>query len=90
MKNIVTAGKFKGREYVGRFGFENCTVSQETYKNNKEVIIIKYSDGTLSGALRKYPTLEETVRDWKYVMIQNGEEEEQVQIAIDKIKPFFE
>lgn len=49
MKNIVTAGKFKGREYVGRFGFENCTVSQETYKNNEEVIIIKYSDGTLSG-----------------------------------------
>lgn len=54
MKNIITAGKYKGMEYDGTFGFENCTVEQERDEHSgKDVIIIKYEDGKLSGALTK-------------------------------------
>lgn len=81
---IITAGENKGKEYIGRYGFEDCTVDQV---NNS--IIIKYSDGCLSGALEKKSTLEETIKDWLYIMRKNGHEEEQIQLAIDKIKLFF-
>lgn len=90
MKNIITAGKYRGMEYEGTFGFENCTVEQKRDKNSgKDVIIIKYEDGTLSGALTKKDTLEETLKDWKHVMIQNGYEVEQINIAVEKVRKFF-
>lgn len=90
MKNIVTAGKNKGKEYIGTYGFENCKVEQEKDpQTEKDVIIITYSDGKLSGALTKKETMEDTIHDWLYIMRQNGHEEEQIQLAIDKIKKFF-
>lgn len=81
---VITAGKNKGREYIGRYGFEDCTVEQV-----KDSIIIKYSDGNLSGSLKKKSTLEETINDWLYFMRKNGHEEEQIELAIEKIKKFF-
>lgn len=90
MKNIITAGKYKGMEYEGTFGFENCTVTQERDEHSgKDVIIIKYEDGTLSGALTKKDTLEETLKDWKHIMLKNGHEEEQIDLAVEKVKKFF-
>lgn len=90
MKNIITAGKYKGMEYEGTFGFENCTVEQERDEHSgKDVIIIKYQDGKLSGALAKKSTLEETIKDWKHVMLKNGYEEAQINLAVEKIKKFF-
>lgn len=43
----------------------------------------------VSGALTKKETMEDTIHDWLYIMRQNGHEEEQIQLAIDKIKKFF-
>ena len=89
MKKFVTAGKNKGREYEGRYGFEDCIVTEETDNNNIKYIMIQYSDGDLSGALTKKDTIEETLHDWLWIMRDNGYEEEQIQLAVEKVKKFF-
>ena len=90
MKTIVTVGKNKGKEFIGSYGFENCTVEQKMNdRSGKEVIIIQYADGKLSGALTKKSTIDETLHDWLWQMRQNGYEEEQIQLAVDKVKKFF-
>lgn len=89
MKRIITAGKYKGMEYEGRFyQFENCIVTEEPSEDGSR-IVIQHEDGTLSGVMRKKSTLEETLHDWLYCMRKNGFQEEQIQLAVEKAKKFF-
>lgn len=65
--------------------FNDCTVTSGNYKG-KEVVIIQFANGELAGALTKKPTFDETMHDFLYVMRDNGYSEDDIAVAVKKVK----
>lgn len=89
MKKVITAGKNKGKEHIDVYGYEDCTVEEKVDKNGVSHIILRYADGKLALATNKKATFEETVRDFLYTRREAGDKEEQLQLALDKIRKLF-